>query len=60
MRPAEGFAGPNSAHHNDGMRSFHFLADVHEIVGGAELAARAKRAEQLGYHSLVLPDHLLG
>jgi alkanesulfonate monooxygenase SsuD/methylene tetrahydromethanopterin reductase-like flavin-dependent oxidoreductase (luciferase family) len=42
------------------MRSFHFLADVHEIVGGAELAARATRAEQLGYHSLVLPDHLLG
>ena len=42
------------------MRPFHFLADVGEIVGGAELAARAQRAEQLGYHSLVLPDHLLG
>ncbi|MEP7177658.1 MAG: TIGR03621 family F420-dependent LLM class oxidoreductase [Pseudonocardiales bacterium] len=42
------------------MRPFHFLADVHEIVGGPELASRARHAEQLGYHSLVLPDHLLG
>ncbi|MDT4973173.1 MAG: hypothetical protein QOG22_3316 [Pseudonocardiales bacterium] len=42
------------------MRPFHFLADAHEIVGGAELAARAQRAEQLGYHSVVLPDHLIG
>jgi probable F420-dependent oxidoreductase len=42
------------------MRPFHFLADVHEIVTGAELASRARRAEQMGYHALVLPDHLLG
>jgi probable F420-dependent oxidoreductase len=42
------------------MRPFHFLADVHEIVTGPELAARAHRAEQLGYHALVIPDHLLG
>jgi probable F420-dependent oxidoreductase len=42
------------------MRPFHFLADVHEIVTGTELAARAQRAEQMGYHALVLPDHLLG
>jgi probable F420-dependent oxidoreductase len=42
------------------MRPFHFLADVHEIVTGPELAARARRAEQMGYHALVLPDHLLG
>ena len=42
------------------MRPFHFLADVHEIVDGPELAARARRAEQLGYHALVLPDHLIG
>ena len=46
--------------HDGGMRPFHFLADVSEIVDGAELAARARRAEQLGYHSLVLPDHLIG
>lgn len=42
------------------MRPFHFLADVHEIVTGAELAARARRAEQMGYHALAIPDHLLG
>lgn len=42
------------------MRPFHFLADIHEIVSGAELAARARRAEAMGYRSVVLPDHLLG
>jgi probable F420-dependent oxidoreductase len=42
------------------MRPFHFLADVTEIVPGAELAARARRAEQMGYHALVMPDHLVG
>jgi probable F420-dependent oxidoreductase len=41
------------------MRPFHFLADVHEIVSGTELADRARRAEQMGYHALVIPDHLL-
>ena len=43
-----------------GMRPFRFLADVSEIVSGPELAARAQRAEQMGYHALVIPDHLLG
>jgi probable F420-dependent oxidoreductase len=42
------------------MRPFHFLADASEIVSGPELASRARRAEQLGYHALVIPDHLLG
>ena len=42
------------------MRPFRFLADVHEIVTGPELASRASRAEQMGYHALVVPDHLLG
>ncbi|MGH8862962.1 MAG: TIGR03621 family F420-dependent LLM class oxidoreductase [Jatrophihabitantaceae bacterium] len=42
------------------MRPFHFLADIHEIVSGAELAARARRAEQMGYHAVVIPDHLVG
>ena len=41
------------------MRPFHFLADVHEIATGPELTARAQRAEQMGYHALVIPDHLL-
>jgi probable F420-dependent oxidoreductase len=41
------------------MRPFRFLADVHPIVTGPELAERARRAEQMGYHALVLPDHLI-
>jgi probable F420-dependent oxidoreductase len=41
------------------MKPFHFLADVGQIVTGPELAARARRAEQMGYHALVLPDHLI-
>lgn len=41
------------------MRPFHFLADVSSIVTGAELAASARRAEQMGYHGVVLPDHLI-
>lgn len=41
------------------MRPFRFLADVHHIVPGPELAASARRAEQMGYHALVIPDHLL-
>jgi probable F420-dependent oxidoreductase len=40
-------------------RPFHFLADVGSIATGAELAARAKRAEDLGYHAMVIPDHLI-
>src|SRR3954464_153793 len=42
------------------MRPFRFLADVGEVVTGPELATRSRRAEQLGSHALVLPDHLLG
>src|SRR6478752_5521799 len=42
------------------MRPFQFLADIHEIVSGGELAVRAKRAEDMGYHAVVIPDHLLG
>jgi probable F420-dependent oxidoreductase len=41
------------------MKPFHFLADVGKIVTGPELAAQARRAEQMGYHALVLPDHLI-
>src|SRR5690348_7842057 len=42
-----------------GMRPFHFLVDAREIVSGAELAARARRAEETGYHAMVVPDHLI-
>jgi probable F420-dependent oxidoreductase len=41
------------------MRPFHFLADVSAIATGPELAATARRAEQMGYHCVVLPDHLI-
>lgn len=41
------------------MHPFRFLADAREIVDGPELAARARRAEQTGYHALVIPDHLI-
>jgi probable F420-dependent oxidoreductase len=42
------------------MRPFRFLADVSEIVSGPVLAERARRAEQMGYAGVVLPDHLIG
>jgi probable F420-dependent oxidoreductase len=42
------------------MRPFHFLAEVSEPIAGPELAAQARRAEQLGYYGLVTSDHLLG
>jgi probable F420-dependent oxidoreductase len=38
---------------------FEFLADGREIVSGAELTATARRAEAIGYHELVIPDHLI-
>jgi probable F420-dependent oxidoreductase len=41
------------------MRPFEFLADARSIVGGAELAASARRAESIGYHAMVVPDHLI-
>jgi probable F420-dependent oxidoreductase len=40
-------------------RPFHFLADAREVVSGTELAERARRAESVGYHELVIPDHLI-
>ncbi|MFL6240852.1 MAG: TIGR03621 family F420-dependent LLM class oxidoreductase [Actinomycetes bacterium] len=42
------------------MRPFRFSADVSDIVTGLELADRARRAEQMGFNSLVVPDHLIG
>lgn len=41
------------------MHPFHFIAEAREIVDGRELAVRARRAEQIGYHALVVPDHLI-
>jgi probable F420-dependent oxidoreductase len=38
---------------------FQFLADGRAIVSGPELTATARRAESIGYHELVIPDHLI-
>jgi probable F420-dependent oxidoreductase len=40
-------------------RPFRFLADAREIVDGRTLAERARRAEDMGFDSLVVPDHLI-
>src|SRR5512143_4211407 len=40
-------------------KPFQFLIDAREIVSGPPLAARARRAEALGHHELVVPDHLI-
>jgi probable F420-dependent oxidoreductase len=42
------------------VQPFTFSADIGEVVTGPDLAARARQAEDLGYHALVVPDHLLG
>src|SRR4051794_7912762 len=41
------------------MRPFEFLADGRAITTGPELSETARRAESLGYHALVVPDHLI-
>ncbi|MGH2407483.1 MAG: TIGR03621 family F420-dependent LLM class oxidoreductase [Candidatus Limnocylindrales bacterium] len=40
-------------------RPFHFLAEARDIIPGPELAARARQAEAMGFHALVVPDHLI-
>ena len=40
-------------------KPFHFLADAREILAGSQLVERARRAESIGYHELVIPDHLI-
>ena len=40
-------------------KPFQFLADAREVVSGPELARRAREAESIGYHELVIPDHLI-
>ena len=41
------------------MKPFHFLADARAAVPGRELAEKARRAESVGFHALVVPDHLI-
>lgn len=41
------------------LKPFHFLADARGVVDGKTMAALARRAESIGYHGLVIPDHLI-
>jgi probable F420-dependent oxidoreductase len=41
------------------MRPFHFLAEARDVVDGHALAETARRAEAIGFHALVIPDHLI-
>src|SRR5262245_23389424 len=40
-------------------KPFEFLVDLRDVVPGKELAETARRAESIGYHELVFPDHLI-
>ena len=41
------------------MRPFTFHAAVQDVLDGPALAELARRAESIGYTSLVVPDHLI-
>jgi len=41
------------------VKPFHFLADGRAAASGKELAEKARRAESMGFHALVVPDHLV-
>src|SRR5882757_4672738 len=43
----------------DRMHPFRFLTDTSDQLDGPALAAFARRAESLGYSTLVMPDHLM-
>lgn len=40
-------------------KPFQFLADAREPMSARALGERARQAEALGYHALVIPDHLI-
>ena len=40
-------------------RPFQFLADARAPMDARELGERARRAEEAGFHALVIPDHLM-
>jgi probable F420-dependent oxidoreductase len=40
-------------------RPFTFLASVQDVLDGEALTQLARRAESIGYHALVVPDHLI-
>jgi probable F420-dependent oxidoreductase len=41
------------------MRPFSFLAGIESIMDGKALAAEARRAEGMGFDTLVIPDHMV-
>jgi probable F420-dependent oxidoreductase len=41
------------------LKPFEFLAESRDPISARELGERARRAEALGYHGLVIPDHVL-
>src|SRR5881394_2988839 len=41
------------------MQPFRFLADTESVANARELGERARRAEDLGVTTFVLPDHLI-
>ena len=41
------------------MQPFRFLADAREIATLDELRQAARRAEEIGIDTLVIPDHLI-
>jgi probable F420-dependent oxidoreductase len=43
----------------DRMRPFRFLTDTSDQLDGPALAVLARRAESLGYRTLMMPDHLV-
>jgi probable F420-dependent oxidoreductase len=43
----------------DPMRPFRFLVDTSDHLDGPGLAAFARRAESIGYSTLMMPDHLV-
>jgi probable F420-dependent oxidoreductase len=43
----------------DRMRPFRFLTDTSDQLDGPALATLARRAESLGYRTLMMPDHLV-
>jgi probable F420-dependent oxidoreductase len=45
--------------HNRPMRPFQFLADARAVADARELGDAARRAESMGFHALVVPDHLI-
>jgi probable F420-dependent oxidoreductase len=41
------------------VKPFQFMAEARDPLPAGELGERARRAEGLGYHALVIPDHVL-